>query len=215
MSARYYNPRVFDGRGINLVRPGHTVRGAHGDLLVAPAGMRDFLGLFSDTSQDTVLEDLSAFAQEKVGDFIGVPVRKVDVTDYFPASGPGAILELSQLEGLDTTATTTVSYQDAARAKQTIDSANWFLDSSASPWRVVLLDDAPAAGDMSDKVQNPLSVVYKTAGFDDFGEGSIKMAIMEICQALYYARGEGMPDARATDRIVAFACRSLQRGVLL
>ena len=68
---------------------------------------------------------------------------------------------------------------------------------------------------MAERVENPLSVAFNTAGFSDFGEASLKLAVLQIVQTLYYSRGEGMPDARALDRILAFACQSLQPRVVL
>ena len=65
------------------MRPSKTQRGAHTDLVVAASELRDFLGLFSDTSQDTLIEELSAGAQEKIGNFLGYPVGVVPVTDYY------------------------------------------------------------------------------------------------------------------------------------
>ena len=130
MGAGIYGGRLFtDRRQATPVRPATVRRGAHGTLLLAPATMRDYLGLFSDASQDAVLEELSAFAQEKIGDFVGVSLGAISVTNYFPPSGPGAVLELSEAEQLNATSVA-VTYQDSSRSVQTLDAADWLLDGS-------------------------------------------------------------------------------------
>ena len=210
MSPAY--PYAGGYRVVPVMQPGMTRRGASEGLVLGADGLRSFVGLFSDTSMDAVLEEISGAAQELVGAYTGIPLGGTPVEDFFPPAPSGRVLLLSQ-RGRLAAGSVAARYVGQDGTDQDIATTALYVDETTEPPRITLLDAAPAAELYNPHAQNPLVIAYKMADFGGFGQDSMRMTITEIVQVLYFARGEGnVPDARALDRIVMHACRHLQRS---
>ena len=159
--------------------------------------IRDYLGIFGDTSDNNLIHTLSQMAVKEIELIVGQSIIPRTVTDHYQLfhdyhilSQKGAITSLSRF------------YINASNTSVSLTDAH-IIDTSGDEKRVVFTGGAPDY-ELSEDIANPVSMAY-TSGMPLNMTDSVRNAFLYIINHLYFNRGDTIAnvDKRHIYRVLA------------
>ena len=152
---------------------------------VSLAQVREWVGIFDDTSMDASVTAALSAAVEKVSAQVGFRIADTNVRDFY--DGNDGIFELSA-PGIDP-ATVAVAWYDVDGNMQTADAADWMLDPT-SPENAIHWTGPER--ETSDRFRHPWRVAYTSRLADALGPdvaSRIDLALRLVVNHYFFNRG--------------------------
>ena len=143
--------------------------------------VRSQLGLFSDTSFDDLLTELSIAATEYVGQLVDTYIEPTSLTSTY--TDFDNIIDLQQR---NVTSITSVSYYDVNEVRTTIDSSSYFLDNTGIDSTVIFTEIPDVT--LSEYRSAPVCVTYSVSLNQVELNPQVKQAILLVIQDWFNER---------------------------
>ena len=175
---------------VTTLSPAHSVVTLGNTLIVSLEEARDWIGMFSDDSEDDMVQSLVEAAEKRVRELSnGFQLSEATVIDYYPLVCKRMLLSTRPVIG--DVKDVSVSYYNDTEASVDIAQGNFHLDTTCV-FPAVVFPDSELTHRLSRVYKNPVSVQY-SAGLEsptDKQLSDLKFGLRRAIWIMYNSRNE-------------------------